>query len=63
MKTIIIDEKEYDVKKLSDNAKAQIANIHFVDEEIVRLQSQVAVYQTARSAYMFTLKKEVEIQK
>ena len=60
MGMITIDEKEYDFEKLSDDAKAQIANIHFADEGIARLQSQIAVYQTARSAYMFTLKKELE---
>lgn len=60
MDTITIEDKEYKVESLTENAKAQIANIQFADQEIARLQSKIAVFQTARSAYMYTLKKELE---
>ena len=51
MPTIKIDDKEYDVASLSDEAKNQLASIQFVDSELARLQAKVAALQTARMAY------------
>ena len=51
MSIIIIDEKEYDTDVLSDEAKAQIVSLQFVDQELQRLNAQAAVLQTARIAY------------
>jgi hypothetical protein len=51
MTTISIDNKSYDLDKLSDEAKAQLASIQFVDAELARLQAQAAALQTARIAY------------
>ena len=51
MPTIKIDGKEYDLDKLSDEAKAQLASLQFVDAELQRLTAQSAVLQTARMAY------------
>ena len=51
MPTITIDGKNYDLDTLSDDAKAQLASIQFVDAELLRLQAQAAALQTARMAY------------
>jgi hypothetical protein len=51
MTTITIDNKEYDLGTLSDEAKAQLISLQFVDQELQRLQAQTAAYQTARMAY------------
>jgi len=51
MPTIKIDNKEYDLDSLSDECKAQLASIQFVEQELARLQAQAAVLQTARTAY------------
>jgi hypothetical protein len=51
MPTIKIDNKEYDVDSLSNEAKAQLGSIQFVDNEIARLQAQLAAMQTARNTY------------
>lgn len=51
MPTITIDNKSYDLDQLSPEAKAQLASLQFVDTELVRLQAQAAVLQTARIAY------------
>jgi hypothetical protein len=51
MPTIKIDNVEYDTDKLSDEAKAQLVSLQFCDQELVRLQAQASVYQTARMAY------------
>ncbi len=51
MPIIKIDDKEYDLDKLSEEAKAHLVNIQFVDAELQRLNAQAAVLQTARMAY------------
>lgn len=51
MPTIQIDEKEYDLDQLSEEAKAQLASLQFVDAELQRLNAQAAVLQTAWLAY------------
>ena len=56
MPTIKIDNIEYDIGSLSDDARAQLASIQFVDQELARLQAQTAVMQTARAAYVNALK-------
>ena len=55
MTTISIDNKSYDLDTLSDEAKAQLASIQFVDAELARLQAQAAALQTARIAYSTVL--------
>jgi hypothetical protein len=51
MTTITIDNKEYDLDTLSEEAKAQLVSIQFVDQELQRVNAQAAVLQTARVAY------------
>ena len=55
MPIIKIDDMDYELDYLSDEAKAQLANIQFVDAELQRLNAQVAVLQTARVAYSSAL--------
>ena len=56
MTKITIDEKDYDVDDLSDEAKAQVISLNFVDAELNQLQLKVAAMQTARNAYANALK-------
>lgn len=56
MTTINIDNQNYELETLSDEAKNQIASLQFVDAELQRLQAQAAVLQTARVAYVNALK-------
>jgi hypothetical protein len=51
MTTITIDNKEYDLDSLSDEAKAQLQMLQLSDQEIARLNAQLAIVQTARVAY------------
>lgn len=51
MPTIKIDNIEYDLDALSDEAKAQLQMLQVCDQEITRLNSLLAVAQTARNAY------------
>ncbi len=51
MPTITIDNHNYDLETLSDEAKAQLQSLQFCDSELARLTAQAAVLQTARAAY------------
>lgn len=58
--TITIDGVEYPLKDMSDQAKAQIANIQFVDQQLQQLNNEWAVSDTARLGYSHALQKELE---
>lgn len=60
MATITIDGKEYDTDTLSDETKAQLGSLRYVDSELARLDAQVAALQTARIAYARALKETLE---
>ena len=57
MTKVTIDDKEYDLDQLSDEAKNQLVSLQFVDQELQRLNAQAAVLQTARLAYANALKE------
>ncbi len=57
MPKITIDNHEYDLDSLSDEARAQLQSLQFVNAELARLQAQAAVLQTARIAYSQALQK------
>jgi len=61
MPTIKIDEKEYELDSLSNQAKEQLASVQFVDAELQRIQAQAAVLQTARAAYVSALKESLPV--
>ena len=60
MSNITIDNKEYDLDTLSDEARAQLASLQFVDAELQRLSAQTAVLQTARMAYGKALQEAIQ---
>lgn len=60
MAKIIIEGKEYETDHLTDETKAQLINVRFVDSELERLKGMAAVLQTARIAYGQELKKRLE---
>lgn len=57
---IIVDDKEYLIDDLSDNAKAQLGSLRATDAEIARLEAMVAMLKTARIAYARAAKEELE---
>lgn len=56
---ITIDEVTYNLRDLSDHAKAQIINIKFVDQQLQQLQNELAVADTARIGYTNALKNDL----
>jgi len=57
MPTIKINDKNYDTEKLSAEAKAQLVSLQVTDQEIQRLNIQLAIAQTARNAYAKALQE------
>lgn len=57
--TVTIDGAEYNVSDLSENAQNQVVNLRVTDAEIDKLKQQLAIYQTARTAYANALKAEL----
>ena len=62
MPKILIDDIEYNSEDLSDNGKAQLASLQFLEIQMTKLQSEIAVYETARVSYMAALKSELEVK-
>ena len=60
MPKITIDDTDYNTEDLSDNGKAQLASLQFLEQQMAKLKNEIAVYQTARAAYAQALKAELE---
>ena len=60
MATIKIDDKDYNLDDLNDSAKSQLMSLQFVQGEIKRLESQIAVFKTAGQAYSTALKNALD---
>jgi len=58
--TISIDNVSYPVSDLTENAKMLLSNLQFIDNEVARLNTLLAVTKTARSTYAQALKAELQ---
>ena len=56
---ITVDDVEYKLSEMSNDAKAQFSNIQFVDHQVRQLQNEWAVSDTARLGYQAALKGEL----
>lgn len=61
MPMVKIDDKEYDLDQLSEDAKAQLVSLQFADSEVQRLNAQMAILQTARLAYSRALNEALGV--
>ena len=57
MPKVTIDGKEYDTEKLPKEAMNLINSLIFVENELRRLQNQIAVYNAAKVFYTERLKE------
>ena len=60
MPKITVDGIEYNTEDLSDNGKAQLASLQFLEVQMSKLQNELAVFQTAKNAYISALKAELQ---
>ena len=52
MSTITIDDKQYEIDKMSDEEKSLVQAINFCDAKTQEVQNQLAALKTARQAYV-----------
>ena len=57
MATITIDEVQYELEELSDEAKAQLESLQAVEVRIAKANEEIAILQTAKYAYAAALKE------
>ena len=60
MPKITVDGIEYNTEDLSDNGKAQLASLQFLEVQMSKLQNEIAVFHTAKNAYISALKAELQ---
>jgi hypothetical protein len=60
MVKITIDGTDYETEHLSDNAKAQLASLQYLQAHKTQLQNEIAVYETAKRAYIANLKVQLQ---
>ena len=60
MPKITIDNIDYHTEDLNEHGNAQLASLQFVETQMQSLRNEIAVYQTARNAYMASLKAHIE---
>ena len=60
MTIIKIDDKDYDSETLSDEAKAQLQNVQFVDQELARLNAQTQLYYERQSVKICMSQKLIQ---
>ena len=60
MPNITVDGIEYNTEDLTDNGKAQLASLQFLEVQMKKIKSEIAVYETAKNAYIQSLKAELE---
>ncbi len=60
MPKITVEGIEYNTEDLTENGKAQIASLQFLEVQMNKLTAEIAVYQTARNSYIAALKAELE---
>lgn len=60
MPKITIDEIEYNTEDLTENGRAQLASLQFLEGQMHKLRNEIAVYQTAQRTYLAALKAEIE---
>jgi hypothetical protein len=60
MPTIQVDGFDYNTEDLSENGKAQLASLQFLEVQMSKIKSEIAVYQTARNSYAAELKAQLE---
>ena len=59
MPKITIAGSDYHTEDLTDNGKAQLASLQFLEVQMQKLRNEIAVYETARQTYVDGLKSDL----
>ena len=55
MPKITIDDIDYNTEDLTENGKAQLASLQFLEGQMQKIRNEMAVYQTAQRTYIAAL--------
>ena len=58
-KTVEIDGEIFSIENASDDVKAQLSNLKFVDLRLQQLDNEMAISDTARIGYLNAFKKQL----
>ena len=56
---VTVDGVSFKLSALSEEARAQVANLQFVEAQIAELNAKLAVFHTARNSYQAALQQLV----
>lgn len=62
MPKITVDGIEYNSEDLTDNGKAQLASLQFLEAQMKKIRAEIAVYETSKNAYIAALKSELDLK-
>ena len=60
---IKLDDKEYDIENLSEQAKATLASLQFATSRMQELNNMQALLQRAKNSYIEIIKQEMVTKK
>lgn len=60
MPKITIDDVEYNTEDLTENGKAQLASLQFLEGQMQNIRNEIEVYKTAQQGYIAALKSEIK---
>lgn len=60
MPKFTVDGIDYNTEDLSDNGKAQLASLQFLEFQMRKIRDEIVVYTTAKGSYIAGLKAELE---
>lgn len=60
MPKFTVDGIDYNTEDLSDNGKAQLASLQFLEFQMRKIKDEIAVYNTAKASYIAGLKAELK---
>jgi hypothetical protein len=60
MPKFTVDGIDYNTEDLSENGKAQLASLQFLEFQMRKIKDEIAVYNTAKASYIAGLKAELE---
>ena len=60
MPKIKLDDIEYNTEDLTEEGFAQFKSLQFLEAQMLQLSNEIVVYKTAQSAFIASLKAEIE---
>ena len=57
---IKLNDKEFEVQEMTQSVQGLIAHLQLIDSEVAKMQANIAIFQTAKNAYMKTLEDEIQ---